>query len=67
MNSYFLTLESIVQKRNVSNRTRFMIEDIIELRQNKWKKCRENMVLLQPFPGTDKQFSPSQNDGHFFP
>ena len=66
MNSYFITLESIVEKHKLSNRTRFMIEDIVELRENNWKPRRENMVLLQPLPGTDLQFSPRQTI-HFLP
>ena len=40
MNSYFSSLDSIVQKRKVSNRIRFMIQDVIDLRRSQWKPRR---------------------------
>ena len=42
MNSYFGTLDSIVQKRKVSNRIRFMIQDVVDLRKCQWKPRRED-------------------------
>ena len=44
--SYFSSLETIVRNRKISNRARFMIQDVIELRDNKWKpRCEDNAAL----------------------
>ena len=42
MNSYFGTLDTIVQKRKVSNRIRFMIQDVVDLRKRQWKPRNED-------------------------
>lgn len=42
MNQYFSVLDGIVQKRKVSNRIRFMIQDVVDLRKNNWKPRRED-------------------------
>ena len=42
MNSYFSSLDSIVLKRKVSNRIRFMIQDVEDLRRSQWKPRRED-------------------------
>lgn len=42
MNSYFSTLDSIVNKRKISNRIRFMIQDVVDLRKTGWKPRRED-------------------------
>jgi translation initiation factor 4G len=43
MNSYFSTLDAnIVQKRKISNRIRFMIEDVVDLRKRRWEPRRED-------------------------
>ena len=42
MNSYFSTLDAIVNKRKISNRIRFMIQDVVDLRKTGWKPRRED-------------------------
>ena len=42
MNSYFSTLDTIVNKRKISNRIRFMIQDVVDLRKSQWKPRRED-------------------------
>jgi translation initiation factor 4G len=42
MNSYFSTLDTIVNKRKISNRIRFMIQDVVDLRKTGWKPRRED-------------------------
>ena len=42
MNGYLQTLEVIVNKRKTSNRIRFMIQDVIDLRKSQWKPRRED-------------------------
>lgn len=42
MDSYFSTLGAILHQRKISNRIRFMIQDVIELRKNGWKPRRED-------------------------
>ena len=42
MNGYFNQLEAIVNKRKTSNRIRFMIQDVIDLRKCQWKPRRED-------------------------
>ena len=42
MNSYFSTLDAIVQKRKISNRIRFMIEDVVDLRKRRREPHRED-------------------------
>lgn len=42
MNSYFSTLDGIVNKRKISNRIRFMIQDVVDLRKTGWKPRRED-------------------------
>jgi len=42
MNSYFSTLDGIVKNRKTSNRIRFMIQDVIDLRKSQWKPRRED-------------------------
>ena len=41
MSGYFSKLDSIVKKRKVANRIRFMIQDLFDLRGNKWAPRRE--------------------------
>ena len=40
MDPFFSSLEAIVNSK-VSNRVRFMIQDVIDLRKNKWEPRRE--------------------------
>jgi hypothetical protein len=40
MNSYFSTLDIIVNKRKVSNRICLMIQDLVDLRKTEWEKPR---------------------------
>jgi len=40
INSYFSSMETIVRNDKLSHRARFMIQDVIDLRQNKWKPRR---------------------------
>nr|CAH0099116.1 unnamed protein product [Daphnia galeata] len=42
MDSYFSTLDAIVKQRKISNRIRFMIEDVVNLRKRRWKPRRED-------------------------
>lgn len=42
MNGYFSQLDTIISKRKVSNRIRFMIQDVMDLRRNNWKPRRED-------------------------
>nr|CAH0113662.1 unnamed protein product [Daphnia galeata] len=42
MNSYFSTLDAIVNKRKISNRIRLMIQDVVDLRKTGWKPRRED-------------------------
>lgn len=42
MNGYFSQLDGIINKRKVSNRIRFMILDVVDLRRNNWKPRRED-------------------------
>ena len=42
MNGYFLSLDGIVKNRKTSNRIRFMIQDVIDLRKSGWKPRRED-------------------------
>ena len=42
MNSYFSSLDAIVQKRKISNRIRFMIQDVVDLRKSQWKPRRDD-------------------------
>lgn len=42
MNSYFSSLDTIVNKRKISNRIRFMIQDVVDLRKSQWKPRRED-------------------------
>lgn len=42
MNGYFNGLEAIVKNRKTSNRIRFMIQDVIDLRKSQWKPRRED-------------------------
>nr|CAH0099124.1 unnamed protein product [Daphnia galeata] len=42
MISYFSTLDAIVQKRRISNRIRFMIEDVVDLRKRRREPRRED-------------------------
>lgn len=44
VNSYFSSLDTIVQKRKVSNRIHFLIQDIIDLRQNQWEPTRQSNI-----------------------
>ena len=37
MNDYFVLLEDIIRKGKISNRIRFMIEDVIDLRRSQWE------------------------------
>ena len=40
MDSYFITLNAIVNERKISNRIRFAIQDLVDLRKTGWKKPR---------------------------
>lgn len=42
MNQYFSTLDGIVNKKKISNRIRFMIQDVVDLRKSQWKPRRED-------------------------
>jgi translation initiation factor 4G len=42
MDSYFSTLDAIVKQRKISNRIRFMIQDVVDLRKTGWKPRRED-------------------------
>jgi len=42
MNGYFGQLEDIIRKGKISNRIRFMIQDVIDLRRSHWKPRRED-------------------------
>ena len=42
MNGYFTQLDVIVRQRKTSNRIRFMIQDVMDLRRNQWKPRRED-------------------------
>jgi hypothetical protein len=42
MDSYFSTLNAIVNKRKLSNRILFAIQDVVDLRQNGWKPRRDD-------------------------
>jgi translation initiation factor 4G len=43
MNSYFSQLEAIVKQKKTSNRIRFMIQNVMDLRRNQWKpRCEDN-------------------------
>jgi hypothetical protein len=42
MNGYFSQLDGIVRQRKTSNRIRFMIQDVMDLRRNQWKPRRED-------------------------
>ncbi len=42
MNGYFSQLDAIVNNRKTSNRIRFMIQDVMDLRRNAWKPRRED-------------------------
>jgi len=48
MNSYFDRLETIVGNRKVSNRIRFKIQDVIDLRKNQWKPRHEESNHQKP-------------------
>jgi len=41
MDPFFSSLGAIVNNRKISNRTRFMIQDVIDLRKNKWEPRRD--------------------------
>ena len=41
MDLYFTLLEIIVNNLEISNRIRFMIQDVIDLRKNQWNPCRK--------------------------
>ena len=51
MNGYFSQLDGIVNKRKVSNRIRFMIQDVVDLRRNNWKPRREDTPRFPLVPG----------------
>ena len=40
MDSYFITLNAIVNERKISNRIRFAIQDLVDLRKTGWEKPR---------------------------
>ncbi len=42
MNSYFSTLDAIIKQRKISNRIRFMIQDVVDLRKRRWVPRRED-------------------------
>ncbi|XP_076358075.1 eukaryotic translation initiation factor 4 gamma 3-like isoform X2 [Tachypleus tridentatus] len=42
MNSCFETMKTIVKERKTNSRIRFMLQDVIELRQNNWVPRRED-------------------------
>ena len=44
MNSYFSSLDAIVQKGSISNRVRFVIQDVIDLRKRQWKPRHDDTV-----------------------
>merc|ERR1712142_1156754 len=39
---YFKEMSKLVEQRKISSRVRFLMQDVIELRQNGWKKRRED-------------------------
>jgi hypothetical protein len=41
MNSYFQALDSIIKQSNISNRIRFMVQDVCDLRKRKWTPRNE--------------------------
>ena len=41
MDPFFSSLEAVGYNRKISNRTRFMIQDVIDLRKKKWEPRRE--------------------------
>lgn len=41
VNTYFETMKEIVNSRNTSSRVRFMLQDVIELRENNWIPRRD--------------------------
>ncbi|XP_076315206.1 eukaryotic translation initiation factor 4 gamma 1-like isoform X2 [Tachypleus tridentatus] len=42
MDTYFEAMKQIVKKRKTSSRIRFMLQDVIDLRQNNWVSRRED-------------------------
>ena len=51
INWYFTSLVDIVQKRKISNRIRFLIEDVVDLRKSQWKPRHDDNA-----PKTINQF-----------
>lgn len=45
MDLYFVRIKEMSQNKNLPSRIRFMLEAVMELRQNKWVVKRENAVL----------------------
>jgi len=41
---YFADIRSLISKRDISPRIRFMLQDLVDLRQNKWVCQREDVV-----------------------
>lgn len=44
MDQYFNDLSKITREKKISFRVKFLIEDLVQLRQNKWIKCCEDEV-----------------------
>jgi hypothetical protein len=66
VDSYFKTLNAIVNERKVSNRIRFKIQDVVDLRKNGWENprtYRERKVFKDGDHGLDSLRS--QNSGTF--
>ena len=42
MNWYFSSLDAIIQKRNISNRIRIMIQEIVDLRNRQWEPLSDD-------------------------
>ena len=42
MNSYFVSLDAIVQKRKLSNHIRFLIQEVVDLRNREWRPLSDD-------------------------
>jgi len=58
VDQYFERIESVMKEKTISSRIRFMLQDIVELRNNNWKprKIVETQTLANP---TDKPIQSS--------
>jgi len=63
MDYYFIQLDTIATNCKISNRTRFKIQDVIDLRKNQWKPRHEK---AQPIP-TEKVNEPEEEEVNALP